>query len=131
MEDVPIIDAAVSYDCPFTNVTYVLIARNVLYVQSMTHTRIPPFTLREAGIEVNDTAKIHVTDPTIEDHSMFFPTTKLRISLSLHGVFSYFPTRNPTIQDLQESEKVVITPEGSNWKRGRYCLASRIYYCLV
>lgn len=30
IENVPIIDAAVAYDCPFTNVTYILIARNVL-----------------------------------------------------------------------------------------------------
>ena len=115
IENVPIIDAAVAYDCPFTNVTYILIARNVLYVPSMAHNLIPPFILREAGIEVNDTAKIHVTDPTTEAHSVFFPTAKLRIPLSLHGIFSYFPTRNPTIQDLQESEKIVITPEGPTW----------------
>ena len=97
MESVPIVDAAVAYDCPFTNVTYILIVRNVLYVPSMTHNLTPPFILREAGIEVNDTAKIHVTDPTVLDHSVFFPKTKLGTPLSLHGVFSYFPTRNPTI----------------------------------
>ena len=45
MDHVPIIDAAVAYDCPFTNVTYILIARNVLYVPSMTHNFIPPFIL--------------------------------------------------------------------------------------
>ena len=70
MGHVPIIDVAVAYDCPFTNVTFILIARNVPYVPSMMHNFIPPFILREAGIEANDTAKIHVTDPKIEDHSV-------------------------------------------------------------
>ena len=77
MESVPIIDAAVAYDCPNTGTMYILIARNVLYVPSMTHNLIPPFILREAGIVVNDTAKIHIIDPTPEDHSVFFPKVNL------------------------------------------------------
>jgi len=48
MERVPIVDAAVAYNCQFTNVTYILIARNVLYVPSMPYNLIPPFILREA-----------------------------------------------------------------------------------
>ena len=115
MENVPITDAAVAYECPITNVTYILIARNIMYVPSMTHNLIPPFILREAGIVVNDTAKIHIIDPTIEDHSVFFPKVNLRIPLALEGVFSYFPTRNPTTDDLLEGEPLTITPEGPTW----------------
>ena len=112
IKGVPIVDAAVAYDCPIMNVTYILVARNV---PSMTHNLIPPFILREAGIMVNDTAKIHVIDPTIEDHSVFFPKVNLRISLALEGIFSYFPTRKPTTDDLLNGVRVTITPEGPTW----------------
>ena len=33
--DVPIVDAALAYDCPFTNETYILIIRNALHIKSM------------------------------------------------------------------------------------------------
>ena len=77
----------------------------------MTHSLIPPFILREAGIEVNNTAKIHVPNLTVEDQLVFFPKTKLQIPLSLHDLFSYFPNRNPSITDLLEGEKLIIMPE--------------------
>ena len=47
--DVPIVDAALAYDCPFTNETYILIIRNALYIESMNHNLIPPFIMREGG----------------------------------------------------------------------------------
>ena len=56
---VPIVDAAFAYDCPATMKTYILIARNDLHVPSMDHNLIPPFIMREAGITVNDKARIH------------------------------------------------------------------------
>ena len=64
---------------------------------------------------MNDTAKIHITNPTVENHSVFFPKTKLRIHLSLYGVFSYFPTHNSTTKDLLKGEKIIIMPEGPTW----------------
>ena len=51
--------------------TYILIARNVLHVPSMEYELIPPFVLREAGMVVNDTAMIHVKDPSHEDHYIY------------------------------------------------------------
>ena len=32
VENVPIVDAAVAYDCPYTMKTYILIMRNALYI---------------------------------------------------------------------------------------------------
>ena len=64
---------------------------------------------------MNDTAKTRVANSTVEVHYVFFPKTKIRIPLYLHGVFSYFPTRNTTIKDLLKGEKVIITQEGSTW----------------
>ena len=35
MESVPIVDAAVANDCPYTPRAYILLMRNLLYVSSM------------------------------------------------------------------------------------------------
>jgi hypothetical protein len=39
-------------------------------VPAMEQNLIPPFVMREAGIVVNDTPKIHMKNPTIEAHSL-------------------------------------------------------------
>ena len=57
MDAVPIVDAAVIYDDPYTRKKYLLIARNALHVPSMQHHLVPPFVLREAGLIVNKTPK--------------------------------------------------------------------------
>ena len=67
---VTIVDAAVAYDCPWYQTTYILIARNILFVPSMDHNLIPLLILREAGITVNDTAMIHLNKTSIDDHAI-------------------------------------------------------------
>jgi hypothetical protein len=111
---IPIVDAAVKYECPYDGTTYILVIRNALHVPSMQNNLIPPFMIREAGIILNDTPKMQVEHPTVDDHSIYFPETKFRIPMSLWGVFSYFPTSKPTTQDMEESDQVyMLTP--SRW----------------
>jgi Reverse transcriptase (RNA-dependent DNA polymerase) len=119
LKAVPIVDAALAYDCPYSGRTFILVARNVLHVPSMDNNLVPPFVMREAGLEVKDTPKIHVLDPTIEDHSIWFKDACLRIPLSLWGIFSYFPTRKPTLNELKDSSDILmITPDGTHWDPG-------------
>ena len=68
---VPIVDAVIHYDCPKYGYTYLLVVRNALYVPSMEHNLIPPFILREAGLVLHDTPKIHCNIPSSEDHYLF------------------------------------------------------------
>jgi hypothetical protein len=111
---VPIVDAAVQYDCPYDGQSYILVIRNALHVPSMRNNLLPPFILREAGIKVQDTPKIQISEPTAEDHSIFFPETGFRIPLSLWGTFSYFPTVKPTAEFMKGTEEVyLLTP--SKW----------------
>ena len=108
---VPLVDAAVRYDCPFDGRVYILLIQNALYVPSMDYNLLPPFMLREAGVIVRDTPKIQLEDPSDNDHALTFPETGFRIPLSLWGVFSYFPTTKPTMDDLVEPDDVyVLTP---------------------
>ena len=109
---VELVDAALKYECPYSGEVKILIIRRGLHVPSMTHNNLlPPFMLREAGIQINEVPKIHVTSPTEEHHAIIFQETNFRIPLTLHGTFSYFPSSKPTTQELEEPEDVyILTP---------------------
>jgi hypothetical protein len=113
---IKVVDAAVQYDCPYTGTSaYILVLPNALHVPSMRHNLLPPFILRQAGLNVKEVPKIHVDEPTTADHSITFPKTWFRIPLSLWGIFSYFPTMKPTARMMQESEEIyLLTPSRFN-----------------
>ena len=116
MENVPIVDGAIAYDCPYSGESYVLLCHNALHAPSMEHNLIPPFIMREAGMVVNDTPKIHAESPTEEHHSIFFKDENLRIPLALHGVFLYFSSRHPSIHDMANDVEVLhLTPNVLTW----------------
>ena len=118
LNEVPIVDAMLAYDCKRTNQVYLLVLRNVLYIESMTDNLIPPFILREAGIIVNKKAKIHCKPGTAteEDHTIQEKETGLFITMHLQSIFSYFPTRKPDEEDIEDGVVVFITPEGVTWE---------------
>jgi hypothetical protein len=79
----------------------------------MENNLIPPFIMREAGITVNDTPKIQVREPTVNDHAIIFEEDNFKIPLSLWGIFSYFPTSAPTNRQLEACNNVyLLTPNG-------------------
>ena len=118
MSEVPIVDAAVAYDCPTTGKTYLLIVRNTLHIPSMVHNLVPPFILQEVGIAVNNTPRIHVKEVTLETHSIMDRESGLRIPLQLDGIFSYFPTRalnKDEMEDPGQYETVFLSPDAETW----------------
>ena len=54
LNQVPIVDAMLAYYCKRTSQVYLLVLRNVLYIESMDDNLIPTFILREAGLIVNE-----------------------------------------------------------------------------
>jgi hypothetical protein len=42
---VPIVDTAVQYDCPYNGQSYILVIRNALHAPSMRNNLLPPFVL--------------------------------------------------------------------------------------
>ena len=78
---------------------------------------IPPFILQEAGHIVNEGAKMHCEPSTIteEDHTIQECDTGLFITMQLQSIFSYFLTREPFEEDIEDGVIVVITPEGETW----------------
>ena len=73
---------------------------HALSVPLMEHNLVPPFIMREERLEVNDTPKIQVKDPTIHDHFIYFPSSYVRTTLSLNSIFLYFLCHTPTIIEL-------------------------------
>ena len=102
------------YDCKNTNQVYLLVLSNVLYIESIEDNLIPPFILREAGLIVNEKVKIHCEPgtPTEKDHTIQGKETGLFITMNLHSIFSYFPTRKSDEEDIEDGVVVVMTPEG-------------------
>ncbi len=115
LPEVPIVDAAVMYECPISGKEHILLVRNALHVPAMEQNLIPPFVMREAGIVVNDTPKIHMKNPTIETHSLYFEETDFRIPMALWGKFLYFPTRAPTNDALAACNDVYLLTPNSIW----------------
>ena len=83
MKNVPIFETIIAYDFPFHRKTYLLVCHNDLFVSSMTHNLIPPFTLRKTNIIVNNVPKIQSPDPDETTHSIWLPDSGFRIALSL------------------------------------------------
>ena len=104
--DVPVVTAAVAYDCPTTFNTYVLIFHEALRVYGMSTHLINHFQLREQGIIVNDTPLQHLPDGDRlpESHSITSEDPPMHIPLSLQGTMSGFTVRVPTWEEINDLE---------------------------
>ena len=111
---VKIVDAAVKYECPYTGQEYVLIIRNALHVPSMANNLIPPFMLREIGIKVKDTPKIHCDDPTARDHAIEFPGLDSRSCYYCGVYFPTFPRPSQQRSYYKTEEVNMLTPNQWN-----------------
>ena len=72
---------------------------------------------------VNDKPKIHTEDLTVNDHALIFKETAFWIPLSIHGIFSFFQTTKPTINELQAGHDVyILTQECWDLHTDAYCM---------
>ena len=92
--------------------------RNALLIPTMDHNLVPPFLLRLAGLQVDETPKHQLALPTVDNHSIYDSETGMRIHLKLNGIFSYFPTRALTLDEIENWDMfpiVFLTPDGDAW----------------
>ena len=111
-------DDVIEYDCTSSGETYLLDVRNALCVPTIYINLIPPFVLREAGLLLNYTPKIHCKDPSVEDHSLFDEETGPRIPFTLNGTFSMFETRSLTEDEIENAENyptLFLSPDSNMW----------------
>ena len=100
LKRIPVVDCAIAHDCPYSGTTRVMILYNALHIKEMNHNLLPPFVVRRKGNILNDIPKMQVQDPSVEDHSIFFPNDDVRIPLQLIDTISYFSLRKPTHDEL-------------------------------
>lgn len=117
---VPVVHAAVAYDCEITGKTHILVIHNALNLRSMTTNLIPPFPpfmMRLAGLHVNECPKFLSQNPSINDHSVYFPAANVRFPFQLEGIVSYLSTRIPTDQELGDcvGEYLLLTLNSKDW----------------
>jgi hypothetical protein len=92
--------------------------QNALLIPMMNHNLIPPFLIREAGLNVDETPKHQVANPRVDNHVIVNSETGMRIHLSLNGIFSSFPTRTLTLKEIEDWENypiLFITPDSVAW----------------
>ena len=102
--EVPVVTAAIAYDCPTTYHTYILFFHQSLHFPQMNRHLLCPNQIRSNQIVVNDTPLIHVPPQhrTPFHHSIFTqpPHPELHIPLELEGTTSFFHTRAATWQEI-------------------------------
>ena len=118
LQQIEVVDKALAYDDPISLKTYILVIRHALDIPSMDHNLIPPFIMREAGLQVRETPKSQIDIPTVDDHAIYDPATFMRIRLKLKGIFSCFDSRPLTVDEMNNWEEypvVYLTPDGPTW----------------
>ena len=92
----------------------------------MEHDLLPPIMMRLNGLLVDECPNFLCPNPTIENHSIFFPTENTGLTLDLHGPTSYISTIMPKVMsevnednpDWDPSSSIYDQQESAttNWK---------------
>ena len=72
VENVPVVNVDIAYDCRYSYQTYILIIRNTFFITYMQQNLIPQFIIRSGGVIVKYIPKIHCNDPTSGCHCISF-----------------------------------------------------------
>ena len=70
LHKVPIVHAVVAYDCTLQAKTFHLLFRNALHIPEINVNLLPPFIVREAGLQLNECPKFQAQDPTKNTHAL-------------------------------------------------------------
>ena len=107
VKGIPIVTAAVAYDCPIQHQTHMLIFHETLLIPRMKTHLINPLQLRNQGNAVNETLLQHLDpeDRQLDCHSVICAEPPLHIPMSLRGTMSGFTVRTPTQEEIEDHEQ--------------------------
>ena len=74
--------------------------------------------MQEAGLEVDEQAKIHAKDASKNNNSIYSYEIGLRIALQLEGIFSIFKTRKLSNEEIAEPggyDLLYLTLDANSW----------------
>jgi hypothetical protein len=101
---------AVAYDCPTTLRTYILFFHEALYIPTMTTHLVNPFQLRAHGVDIQDIPLQHLPpNQRLQDsHTISVADKQLSIPLNLRGTMSGCTVREPTWEEVQDSDEAEV-----------------------
>jgi hypothetical protein len=112
IEGIPIVSAATAIDDPRTGTTTILVIGQALYMGGkINNTLLCPNQMRAYGLNVDDTPVHLAPKDRPSTHSIYSPDESFDIPLYLKGVFSYFPSRTPTSDELETCRRIHLTNE--------------------
>ncbi len=104
LTNVPIVKASTAYDAP-TGETYILVFPQAIYMGDLLdYSLLCPNQLRHNNIIAEDVPRHLAPNPQTATHS-------ITILLQLNGVVSYFVTRSPTSQELEDCAWLMMTSD--------------------
>ena len=118
------VNAVMAYDDPKDGKTFMLIVQQALLIPKLKQILLCPNQMRDHGLRVNDEPKFTLDKPQDHHHEITFHEQKwddgtpLRIPMALDGVISYFPMRQPTIEQWETSPpktRITITADSLEW----------------
>jgi hypothetical protein len=112
MENIPIVTAATAIDDPATGETTILVIGQAIYMgDKVQNTLLCPNQMRAFGLHVDD-IPMHLAPSTKPStHSIHCPDENFNIPLHLKGIFSYFPSRTPTREEVETCKHIHLTNE--------------------
>jgi hypothetical protein len=111
LQNIPVVTAATAYGDPRSGIMYILILGQAIYMESMQNLLICPNQLRANGITVEDCPKHLSPRDQLLSHCIHSVCDDFSIPLSLTGVTSYFPTRTPTVQEIESCKWIILSDE--------------------
>ena len=94
---------------------YLPLLCNEINVWKMKNNLLPPFIISEAIIKVNETPKIHVDNPSVEDHVIYIQEAGMKIKIQLWIIVSFFHNWTPTYDEIERFDKIFITTDSATW----------------
>ena len=114
---IPVVTAAIAYDCKYTGKTFILVIYNALYFRNMDTNLVPPIMMRIAGLGVDEYPKFLSSKPMERNHYVYFPMSDIRLPFQIEGMIPYLPTRRLLKVELKESggEYMLLTSNTPEW----------------
>ena len=116
------VSGVVAYDHPATGEVFMFVIHQAISEPGLDHILLCPNQLRDFGATINDEPKHMVLNPTELHNAIVLPATEQRerlvIPLSMHQVFSRFPTRKPakTVHESTPlSNCIDLTDQDNEW----------------
>ena len=118
-QQLKIVSAAVAYDDHNTGETTILMINQAIYVPTVEHNLLCPMQMRLNEVEISECPKFLHPNPTDKTHAIVArdeQNEKYMIPLQISGVVSYFPTRKPTMDEIDDADQIIhLTADQPKW----------------